>query len=108
MKSNFKNLLYILTIFLFSTISLSRETFLVTFSEHKQRAKNVEKILMNHFSIPKELIHTQKVDLPCKKLDEAIIQICISENKEMNFPYINREILNRSLKILWEKNEKIK
>lgn len=108
MKLNFKYFYYGLIISCFSTTLLGREAFLISFNEYEKKAKRIERILMLRFSIPKELIHIQKVKTPCKKIDKAIIQICINENKEMKFPYINRKILNRSLKLLWKKNEKFK
>lgn len=103
MKLNF-NIVFLLMLILFGlTPAVSRDVFLITFNSHKDKAKIIRKILVNKFVVPTNLINIKQTQKPCLKIRGAIIHICINENREMNFPFINREVLERSLKYFWEK-----
>jgi hypothetical protein len=103
MKLNFK-LVWFLTFILFAqTPAFSRDVFLITFNSYKDKAKTIRNILVKNFVVPMNLINIRKTQKPCLKIKGAIIHICINENNEMNFPFINREVLEISLKYFWEK-----
>lgn len=88
-------------VFCISAPLIARETILITYELNKDRAALVEKILIRDVYLPKQLIETRYQKSPCKARDASIVQICIKENKEIEFAHFNQEVVQRSLSVFW-------
>ena len=90
----------ILTLF-WSSLIFPRDYFLITFNENYEMAELVEKILLDKFNIPKEMIQLKRQHRPCLKKKNTIFQACLNDKNEIHFPTINREIIKK-LEMLWK------
>lgn len=101
MKSFSKYTILILA-FCFSQQLLARETILITYAKERVHAQKIKKILNKDVYLPVELIRAKYQAAPCRPQPESIVQICVKDNKKIEFVRFNQEVVQRSLSIFWE------
>jgi hypothetical protein len=86
----------------FSVQVVARQTVLITYESHKSQAMLVKKILKRDVFLPEQLIKIKFQRIPCEKSEAAIVQICVKDNKAIEFAHFNQEVVQRSLSVFWE------
>lgn len=90
------------SILLFSHICWGRDYFVIQYSPKDERSEVVRNILINQFNIPKFMIAVRQTDQPCRIKRNVIFQICLEKDKDMQFPTINRELIQK-LRPVWKR-----
>ncbi len=86
----------------FLTGAWGREVILIQHDQDKERAELARTILMRQMHLPAELITVRERKSPCRPEHHAVVHICFDADHEMRFPHMQREIMERSLKIFME------
>lgn len=87
----------------FGSSVLAREAVLITYElNNKDQAVLVKKILSRDVYLPEQLIQIRYQRRPCEAREDSIVQICIRENREIEFSHFNHEVVQKSLSVFWE------
>lgn len=81
----------------------AREIFVIEHTNQIEVAKMTKKILINRFQIPESLIQIRNAN--CNDKSEAILQLCILNNGELEIKKINKYVLNNAFNIFLDKKE---
>lgn len=100
MKSFFK-IMYLMLLILSSSISIAnaQNAIVITYDSEINFAHRVKETFIKLTSIPSNLISLKWQASPCESIRDAILQICMKNDGEMDFPVINKDKLNNSFKI---------
>ncbi len=71
----------------------------ITHNNKREFAISIKKIIIKHFHYPENLIAIKELEEPCKALPDKILQACLDDNANLNFPIINKKLLNSSYAI---------
>ncbi len=93
-----KILSYVTTFFIITLTISARPVIIITYSNHQKRAEFAKTVLKKRLKIPDVLITISKKShlKSCKKIKEAILQICFMPNGEIKFPTIKKAELNHA------------
>lgn len=96
MKLHFNALIFVWYL-LITTPSYAREIIVISYQPNViDRAKMISKIITNNLGINPSFVTTFIEEKDCRPRSSAIIQICVSSNKELNFPIYRKEIIHRT------------
>ena len=101
MKSHFKSLLFLI-ILMSSTISHSRDVILIENLASAEEGQMLLKIIQEKFNIPKKLITYRKIKSECVKNSDAIMQLCLKADGEMDIVKINKFVVKETFRIFAE------
>ena len=105
MKSHYKLFLkYILTmsILLSSIGAYSRDIILIENLASPEEGQLLLKIIHEKFNIPKKLITYREIKSECIKTSDAIMQLCLNANGEMDIVKINKIVIAETFRIFSE------
>jgi hypothetical protein len=106
MKSHFKNIFIIIIILLMNTtVSHSRDVILVENLADNQAGQTLLRILQQKFNIPRRLITYRNVNRECIKNSDAIMQLCLKADGELDIVKINRIVIAETFRIFSEAGE---
>ncbi len=92
-----KSLSKILLCFFISTQSLlAREVILLENLADEETGKIVMKILEEKFNVPRQLITYRKPAEGCAKKSEAVLQLCLKTNGELDIVKVDRFVMENS------------
>ena len=80
----------------------SRDIILVENLASAEEGQMLLKIIEEKFKIPRKLITYRNVSKECKKTSEAIMQLCMQANGELNIVKINKYVVENSLRVFQE------
>lgn len=103
MKLIFK--LIITASIIFPNLVFSRDVILIEHIDNQDTANLVKQILTNKFQIPKNLIKIYGQESKCTEKTDAILQLCILRNSELEIKKIDRYVLNTAFNIFLEQKE---
>ena len=86
-----------------SSQSHARDIIVLTSQKNQPKIQQIIKILTTKINIPRRLITVRYQKQACKKIDSAIIQICIT-GYEITFPVLKRDVIRRAFKIFIQKD----
>lgn len=101
MKSIFRTTLLITTISL-SNNAHARDVILVENLASHNEGEMLLKIIQDKFKIPKKLITYRMVASECSKHAEAIMQLCLKSNGELEVVKVNKFAVENSLRVFSE------
>lgn len=101
MKSHFKCLL-IASALACSTKSFSRDVILIENLADNESGKMLLNIVQKKFHIPRKLITYRSVNKECMKTSDAIMQLCLKKNGEMEIVKINRAVIENTFRVFLE------
>lgn len=104
MKSHFKYLL-IATALACSTKVFSRDVILIENQGSEESGQMLLKIIQNKFNIPRKLIAYRSVKKDCMKTSEAIMQLCLKADGEMDIVKINKFVVENTFRVFLESEE---
>lgn len=106
MKYLFKTLLICsLSCLFFINASLGREIILIENQATHEEGKLLVRILEEKFNIPRKLISYKRISGTCRKTSEAIMQLCLKSNGEMDVMKVDRFVIENSMGIFLEMGE---
>ena len=105
MKSIYK-IMTIFVLVLNCTNSFAREIVLIENLATKAEGELLRTILIKKFHLPNELITLRNTNLPCEAKTDAIIQLCIIENGELNILKMNQYVVKNSLGVFLNQADK--
>lgn len=83
-----------------------RDVILVENLANKESGELLLKVLEEKFNIPKQLITYKSEVTECMQKTEAILQLCMRADGELDIVKIDRFIVQNSLSVFFEKGEK--
>ncbi len=84
----------------------ARDIVLIQHWDEQERVVLVQEILLKQMNIPPDFITIRQRRTPCQANTSSVLHICFDEKHEMQFPHIDQQVLERTLKIFGEiKNE---
>ena len=104
MKSHFKKIL-VLFMLMNSTASYSRDVILIENLASPEEGQTLLRIIQQKFNIPRKLITYRKVNRECMKNSDAIMQLCLKANGEMDIVKINKFVIEETFRIFAEAGE---
>lgn len=99
MKFQFKVIL--LTAFL-STSALARDIILIENQGSLESGQMLVRILESKFNMPRKFITYKKISGPCKKTSEAILQLCLKNDGELDIVKIDKFVMENSIGAFFE------
>ena len=85
-----------------STISHSRDVILIENLASAEEGQMLLKIIQEKFNIPKKLITYRKIKSECVKNSDAIMQLCLKADGEMDIVKINKFVVKETFRIFAE------
>lgn len=104
MKLIFKSVILYLCVSSFSTAH-ARDIILVENLASNTEGKLLLKIIQEKFKIPRKLITYRRVNKECSKESEAIMQLCLKVNGDLEVVNVNRFAVENSLRVFLETEE---
>ena len=101
MKSHFKNVIAC-ALLTFSTNAFCREVILIENQADENSGQMLLKILQEKFNIPRKLITYRNVNKECMKNSEAIMQLCLKADGEMDIVKINKFVIEKTFRVFLE------
>jgi hypothetical protein len=101
MKSIFKSILLIAIITL-SSITHARDVILLENLATSSEGQVVLKLIQEKFKIPRKLITYRSINNECVKNSEAIMQLCLKSNGELEVVKVNKFAVENSLRVFLE------
>ncbi len=89
-------------ILLFSLNLHARDVILIENKARPDELKMVLKILQEKFNIPKKLITIRSIVNDCAKDSDAIMQLCLKENAELEIVKMNKFVVEKTLRVFLE------
>lgn len=102
MKFLFKT---ILVSSLFITTCMARDIILIENQATHEEGKLLVKIIEEKFNIPRKLITYKRLSGACRKSSEAIMQLCLKSNGELEVVKVERFVVENSMGIFLEMGE---
>jgi hypothetical protein len=93
----------LITYLLISQNLSAREIILIEHLDNSEVAKIVKNILIKKFQMPDQLIQVSAQDSVCSEHTEAILQLCVLKNGELEIKKINKYVLKTAFNIFLEK-----
>ena len=104
MKSAFKTLSLCLACFFINTTH-ARDIILVENLATPSEGQALLKIIQEKFKIPRKLITFRNIKRECVRESEAIMQLCLKMNGELDVVKVNRFAVDNSLRVFLETEE---
>ena len=104
MKSHFKKTI-IAGLLFFSTSTFCREVILIENQADEESGQMLLKIIQEKFNIPRKLITYRNVNKDCMKKTEAIMQLCLRKDGEMDIVKINKFVIEKTFRVFLETEE---
>jgi len=104
MKSHFKYFLIALALAC-SIKAYSRDVILIENMGSPESGKMLIQIIQKKFNIPRKLITYKSVIKECMKTSEAIMQLCLKPDGEMEIVKINKFVIENTFRIFSETEE---
>lgn len=104
MKSHFKCILVIMII-MNSTTSYSRDVILIENLATPEEGQTLLRIIQQKFYIPRKLITYRNISKECMRSSDAIMQLCLKANGEMDIVKINKVVVEETFRIFSEAGE---
>lgn len=104
MKSHFKKFI-VLTMLMNSSVSYSRDVILVENLATPEEGQTLLRIIQQKFNIPRKLITYRNVNRECVKNSDAIMQLCLKANGEMDIVKINKFVIEETFRVFSEAGE---
>jgi len=104
MKFHFKSILFTLML-MNSTMSYSRDVILIENLASVEEGQTLLRILQQKFNIPRKLITYRNSNRGCMKNSDAIMQLCLRANGEMDIVKINKFVIEETFRIFAEAGE---
>lgn len=104
MKSHFKSFLVAMVV-AHSTASYSRDIILIENLADNQSGQTLLRIIQQKFNIPRKLITYRNVNRECMKKSDAIMQLCLKANGEMDIVKINKFVIEETFRVFAEAGE---
>jgi len=102
MKSQFK----LATLLLLTTYNVhARDVILVENQGGIEQGQLLIKILQEKFNIPRKLITYKNINNECAKESDAIMQLCLKNDGEMEIVKMNKFVIENSLRVFLETEE---
>ena len=92
---------------IYSINTFARDIILVENLASKDSGELLLKILEEKFNIPKQLIIYKEHISECSKKSEAILQLCMQANGDLDIVKINRFVIENSLSVFFDKGESL-
>lgn len=104
MKSHFKY--FLIAIALACSIkAYSRDVILIENMGSAESGQMLLQIIQKKFNIPRKLITYKSVIKECMKTSEAIMQLCLKSDGEMEIVKINKFVIENTFRIFLETEE---
>ncbi len=104
MKSHFKSFLVAMML-MNSTASYSRDIILIENLADNQSGQTLLRIIQQKFNIPRKLITYRNVNRECMKKSDAIMQLCLKADGEMDIVKINKFVIEETFRVFAEAGE---
>jgi hypothetical protein len=96
---------FLITLPLITNITHARDVILIENLSTEDSGTLLLKILEEKFNIPKQLIAYRR-QLTCSKNSEAIIQLCMRADGELDIIKMDKFIVQNSLSVFFDKGER--
>lgn len=84
----------------------SEQPILVTYNEHEETAKWIKTVLSGpNINTPETLVELKKVDRPCEKHEERMVQICVNDKGSFELVQVDRADVRKAFGHLVSENE---
>lgn len=103
MKFQFK-LIIVVCFLAFSNVE-ARDVILVENLGERDQGELLMKILQEKFNIPRKLITYKSISNQCAKDSDAIMQLCLRKDGEMEILKLNKFVIENSLRVFLETEE---
>lgn len=90
---------------IFTSHSYARDIILVENQASAEEGKLLMKILQEKFNIPTKLITYKKPENGCAKKSDAIMQLCMKKDGELEIVKLNRQVVERAFGVFRETEE---
>lgn len=100
-----KCLYKIIVISCFIPALFARDIILVENKASAEEGKLLMKILQEKFNVPKKLISYREPKEECAHTSEAIMQLCLKENGELEIVRLNKLVMQRAFGVFSETGE---
>lgn len=104
MKSHFKSFLVAMML-INSAVSYSRDIILIENLADNQSGQTLLRIIQQKFNIPRKLITYRNVNRECMKKSDAIMQLCLKADGEMDIVKINKFVIEETFRVFAEAGE---
>lgn len=104
MKSHFKSFLVAMML-INSAVSYSRDIILIENLADNQSGQTLLRIIQQKFNIPRKLITYRNVNRECMKKSDAIMQLCLKADGEMDIVKINKFVVEETFRVFAEAGE---
>lgn len=88
-----------------SASAFGRDVILIENKGTIEDAQIVIKILQEKFNIPRKLITLKNITSECSKASDAIMQLCVKADGEMDIVKVNKFVVENTLRVFLEKEE---
>lgn len=83
-------------VFILSTCLNARDIIIIRYDQQKQIAQKIKVMIVDKIGVPDNLVTLQKSQKPCEKQNGAIMQICLTNDGNMNIPVYRRRIMQKA------------
>lgn len=97
--------IFFITLLAFSHAVSAREIIIIEHIDNKETALMVKNILLRKFQLPETLIKVYAQANNCSEKSDAILQLCVLRNGELEIKKINRFVLKSSFNIFLDQKE---
>ncbi len=89
---------FMLTLSLLTTMAhASEQPILVTYNQHEETAKWIKTVLSGpNINTPETLVDLKKVDRPCEKHGERMVQICVDDKGSFQLVQVDRSDVRKA------------
>lgn len=103
MKLTFNIVLF--AVLAFSQAARAREIIVIEHIQNNETASMVKNILIKKFQLPASLIKIYGLTNNCSEKSDAIVQLCVLKNGELEIKKINRYVLKSAFNIFLDQKE---
>lgn len=83
--------------FLTTMIHANEQPILVTYNQHEETAKWIKTVLSGpNINTPETLVELKKVNRPCEKHEERMVQICVDDKGSFQLVQVDRSDVRKA------------